>query len=93
LLDAHDRIMEMVSQTMASNNKNMPLNDHGLKESEDDDMIIARACKIRGAIGDAPKECHEHCPNCETSHPIGECPMTEVTCFLCEGISHVPSQC
>jgi hypothetical protein len=29
----------------------------------------------------------------KTSHPIGECPMTEVTCFLCEGIGQVPSQC
>jgi rubrerythrin len=81
LLDEHDRIMEMMSQTMAINNNNMPLKDHGLNESEDDDVIITWDCKICGAIGHAPKECHEHCPNCETSHPIGECRMTEVTCF------------
>jgi hypothetical protein len=39
------------------------------------------------------KECHEQCPYCDTNHPVGECPMTQVTCFLCEGINHVPVEC
>jgi hypothetical protein len=39
------------------------------------------------------KECQEQCPYCDANHSIGECPMTQVTCYLCEGINHVPAEC
>jgi hypothetical protein len=26
------------------------------------------------------------------SHPVGECPMTHVTCFLCDGTNYVPRE-
>jgi hypothetical protein len=55
--------------------------------------MTLRACKRCGEIGHISKECHEQCPYSDTSHPIGECPMTQVTYFLCKGINHVPTEC
>jgi hypothetical protein len=51
------------------------------------------ACKINGEIGHMSKECHEQCPYCDTNHPVGKCPMAQFTCFLCDGINHVPTEC
>jgi hypothetical protein len=83
LLDDHSRIVQMMSQIMASTNNSLPQNDHGGKEPRGDTEMTLRACKICGEIGHTSKECHEQCQNCDTSHPGGECPMTQVTCFLC----------
>ncbi|CAL5090538.1 unnamed protein product [Urochloa decumbens] len=33
------------------------------------------------------------CSSCDTNHLIGRCPMSQITCFLCEGNDHVPAQC
>jgi hypothetical protein len=78
---------------MMSTNNNLPQNDHGNNKPRDDVEMILRACKICGEIGHTLKECHEWFPNCDTSHPIGECPMARVTCFLCNGTNHVPTEC
>jgi hypothetical protein len=93
LLDEHSRIVQMMSQIMASTNNNLPQNDHGSKEPRDDAEITLRACKICGEIGHTSKECHEQCNYCDTSHPIEECPMAQVNCFLCNGTNHVPTEC
>jgi len=49
--------------------------------------------RICGHIGHTCKEHQEECLHCDESHPAGECPTSEVTCFLCEGNDHVPAQC
>jgi hypothetical protein len=92
VLDDHSRIVQMMSQIMASTNNNLPQHDHGSKEPRGDTQITLRACKIYGEIGHTSKECHEQCPYCDTIHPIEECPMAQVTCFLCDEINHVPTE-
>jgi hypothetical protein len=78
---------------MASTDNNLPQNDHGSKEPRGDAEMTLWACKIYGEIGHTYKEYHEQCPYCDKSHPLGECPMAQVTCFLCDGINHVPTEC
>jgi hypothetical protein len=93
VLNDHSRIVQMMSQIVASSNNSLPQNDHGGKTTRGDVDMTLRACKRCGEIGHTSKECQEQCPYCVTSYPIGECPMTQVTCFLCEGINHVPVEC
>jgi hypothetical protein len=93
VLDDHSQIVQMMSQIVASTNNSLPQNDHGGKTTRDDVEMTLQACKRCGEIGYTSKDCHERCPYCDTSHPIGECPMSQVTCFLCEGINHVPAKC
>jgi hypothetical protein len=93
VLDDHSRIVQMVSQIVASANNSLPQNDHGGKTTRDDVEMTLQACKRYGEIGHTSKDCHEECLYCDTSHPIGECPIGQVTCFLCEGINHVPAEC
>jgi hypothetical protein len=93
VLDDHSRIVQMMFQFVASTNNCLPQNDHGGKETRGDVEMTLRACKRCGEIGHMSKECQEQCPYCVTSHPIGKCPMTHVTYFLCEGINHVPIEC
>jgi hypothetical protein len=93
VLDDHSQIVQMMSQNLASTNNNLPRKDHGGKEPRDDVETTLRACKRCGEIGYTSKECREQCPYCDMNHPIGECPMTQVTCFLCEGINHIPVEC
>jgi hypothetical protein len=93
VLDDHTRIVQMMSQILANTNNNLPRKDYSGKEPRGDTEMTLRACKRCGEIGHTSKECHEQCPYCVTSHPVGECPMTQVTCFLCKGINHVPVEC
>jgi rubrerythrin len=93
VLDNHSRIVQMMSQMMTSTSNILPQKDHGGKEPRGDVEMTLQACKRCGEIGHTSKDCHEQCPYCDTSHPIGECPMTQVTCLLCEGINHVPAEC
>lgn len=51
------------------------------------------ACKICGDIGHTHTEHKDQCPNCDAHHPNSQCPTSLVTCFLCEGIDHVPAKC
>jgi hypothetical protein len=83
----------MMSQIVTSTNNSLPQNDQGGKTTRVDVDMTLRACKRCGEIGHPSKDCHEECPYCETSHPIGECSMTQVTCFLCEGTNHIPVEC
>jgi hypothetical protein len=93
VLDDHSRIVQMMSQIVASTNNSLPQNDHGGKEPRGDVEMTLQACKRCGKIGHMSKECCEQCPYCDASHPYGKCPMTQVTYFLCEGINHVPAEC
>jgi hypothetical protein len=83
----------MMSQIVASTNNSLPQNDHGGKEPRDDVEMTLQACKRCGEIGHTSMDYHEECPYCVMSHPVGECSMTQVTCFLCEGTNHVPAEC
>ena len=51
------------------------------------------ACKICREIGHIQEEHKDECPHCEGSHPAEECPTGQVTCFMCEGVTHFPAQC
>jgi hypothetical protein len=83
----------MMPQILASNNNNLSQNKLGCKEPRGETEITLLACKLYGEIGHTSKGCTEQCPYCDASHPVGECPMAHVTCFLCDGINHVPSEC
>jgi hypothetical protein len=72
---------------------NLSQKNLGSKEPRDDAEITLLACKIGEEIGRPSKECHEQCPYCDTNHLVGECPMAHVTCFLCNVINHVPTEC
>jgi hypothetical protein len=93
VLDDHSRMIQMMPQILASTNDNLPQNKLGSKEPRGEAEITLLACKICGEIGHTSKGCCEQCPYCDTSHLAGEFPMTHVTCFLCDGINHVPSEC
>jgi hypothetical protein len=93
VLDNHSRIVQMMSQILASANASLPQDEHGEKPTKVDTEIICQACKRCGEIGHASKDCREGCPYFDMSHPVGECPMSQVTCFLCEGTKHIPAEC
>jgi hypothetical protein len=57
VLDDHSRIVQMMSQILASTNNNLPQNNLGNKESRDDVEITLQACKICGEIGHTSKGC------------------------------------
>jgi hypothetical protein len=78
---------------VASTNNTLSQNDHGGKEPRDDTEMTLRASKRCGEIGHMSKECREQCPYCDASHPYGKCPTAQITCFLCDGINHVPAEC
>jgi hypothetical protein len=93
VLDDHTRIVQMMSQILASTNDNLPRKDYSGKKIRNEVEMTLRAYKRCGKVGHTSKECQEQCPYYVTSHPLGECPMTQVTCFLCEGINHVLVEC
>jgi hypothetical protein len=93
VLDDHSRVVQIMPQILGSTNNNLPQNNLGNKEPRDGTEITLQAYKIYGEIGHMSKECHEQCTNCDTSHPTGECPMAKVTCFLCDGSNHIPTNC
>lgn len=51
------------------------------------------ACARCGEIGHSASEHEISCSSCEQSHLLGECPMSKLTCYLCEGDDHVPIKC
>jgi hypothetical protein len=59
VLDDHLRIVQMMSQIVASTNKSLPQNDHGGKEPRGDVEMILQACKVCGEIGHTSKDYHE----------------------------------
>src|SRR4051812_21225731 len=53
------------------------------------DMKKPCACKIYGEIGNTNEEHQDECPYCEERHTTKECPTRQVTCFVCEGTTHI----
>jgi hypothetical protein len=93
VLDDHSRMVQMMPQILANTKDNLSQSNLGSKEPRDEAKITLLACKICGEIGHTSKGCCEQCPYCDASHPVGKCPMVHVTCFLCDVINHVPSEC
>jgi hypothetical protein len=83
----------MMSQMVASTYYSLPHGEHGEKPTKIDTEVICQACKGCGEVGHASKDCHGECPYCDVSHPVEESPMSQVTCFLCEGTNHIPAEC
>ena len=65
-------------------------------DNKDDKNIMldgAPACNICGDKDHTSKEHEGQCPNCEEEHPVGQCPTSQTTCYLCEVSDHTPNQC
>jgi hypothetical protein len=71
VLDDHSRIVQMMSQIVSSTNSSLPQNEHGEKPTKVDTEMICQACKRCREVGHASKDCHEECPYCVLSHPVG----------------------
>ena len=92
MLDNQTQLVQMIAQYMARNNNNLPQMEDGHKDNKENVMIGPRACKIYGEIGHSSKECHDEWPHCEANYLDEGHPMTQITCFLCEGTNHIPAQ-
>src|SRR4051812_9135589 len=97
---AIQRILKLQSQLlqgMATQMINIGGNSSkGVYDNKDDKDVIlegTKACNICGDKDHTSKEHGDQFPNCEEEHPVGQCPTSQVTCFLCEGNNHVPIQC
>jgi hypothetical protein len=93
VLDNHSQIVQIISQMMPSTNNSLPQSDLDGRPAKDDVQATQRACERCGEIGHASNDYHGECPYCDVSHPVEECPMSQVTCFLCEGTTHIPAEC
>src|SRR3954471_4254642 len=92
-LEEQSQLMLKVTNQMISMEESYP---KGVYDNKDDKNVIldgAPACIICGDKDHTSKEHEGQCPNCEEEHPIGQCPTSQATCYLCEGNNHVPSQC
>jgi hypothetical protein len=78
---------------MASTNNSLPREERSGKLTQVDAEAIQQACKRCGEIGHTSKDCHGEYPHYDTSYSIGDYPMSQVTCFLCEGTNHIPAEC
>jgi hypothetical protein len=93
VLENHSQIVQMMSQIVASADSSLPQEGLDRSSAKVDVEVTQRACKRCGEVGHASKDCREGCPYCDVSHPVEECPMSQVTCFLCEGTNHIPTEC
>jgi hypothetical protein len=91
VLDDYSRMVQMMPQILASTNS--PQDNHGNKKLGGEPTTTMLSCKICEEIGHLSGECPEQCHHCNTSHSTRECPIAKVTCFLCDGIDHVPREC
>uniref|UniRef100_A0A0E0EN94 CCHC-type domain-containing protein n=1 Tax=Oryza meridionalis TaxID=40149 RepID=A0A0E0EN94_9ORYZ len=57
------------------------------------ELLKVKACSCCGEIGHYGSNCVTQCPYCNEDHPVGECPTTKITCFLCERTDHVSQDC
>src|SRR3954469_22596765 len=91
------KIQPQLLQGMATQMINIGDNSsQGVYDNKDDKDVIlegTKACNICGDKDHTSKEHGDQCPNCEEEHPVGQCSTSQATCFLCEGNSHVPTQC
>jgi hypothetical protein len=64
-------------------NKSIPNLDH----------LSMKAGSRCGEEGHQSSQCTGNYPNCDIKHPTGECPSSNITCFLCESSTHVTTNC
>jgi hypothetical protein len=93
VLDNHSQMVQMIPHMLAVADNNLFQNNLGSMEIRGEAEITLLACKNCGEIGHTSKGCHEQCPHYDTSHPVGECSMVHVTCFVCDETNHVPAEC
>src|SRR5215216_3830171 len=92
-LETQGQLMLKVTGQMIKMEENYPKK---VCDNKDDRNVIldgAPACIICGDKDHTSKEHGNQCPNCEEKHPVGRCPTSQATCYLCEGNNHVPIQC
>src|SRR3954462_13666313 len=92
-LEEQTQLMLKVTNQMINMEESYPKR---VFDNKDDRNIVldgAPACIIRGDKDHTSKEHEDQCPNCEEKHPVGQCPTSQATCYLCEGNNHVPIQC
>jgi hypothetical protein len=78
---------------VASTYNNLPQGEHSGKPTPVDAEMTQQACKRCGEIGHPSKDCHGEWPHHDPNYPVEECPVDQVTCFLCEGTNHIPAEC
>jgi hypothetical protein len=91
LLDDHSLMVQKMPQILASTN--LPQDHQCNRKMEKEIKTTMPVCKICGETGHPSRECPEKCHRCTTGHATRECPRAKVTCFLCDGIDHVPIEC
>src|SRR3954465_2633377 len=92
-LEEQSQLMLKVTNQMINIEESYP---KGVYDNKDDKNVVldgAPACIICGDKDHTSKEHEGQCPNCEENHPVGQCPTSQATCYLCEGNDHVPIQC
>ena len=92
-LEEQSQLMLKVTNQMISMEENYPKRVYDNKDDKNIILDGAPACIICGDKDHTSKEHEDQCPNCEEEHPVGQCPTSQVTCYLCEGNDHVPTQC
>jgi hypothetical protein len=84
VLDHHSQMVQMIPHMLAVTDNNLSQNNLGSKEPRGEPEITLLTYKICGEIGHTSKGCCEQCPYCDTSHPVGECPMALLVSYAME---------
>ena len=92
-LETQGQLMLKVTNQMISMEENYPKRVYDNKDDKNIILDGAPACIICGDKDHTSKEHGDQCPNSEEKHPVGQCPTSQATCYLCEGNDHVPIQC
>ena len=93
LLKSQSDLVELMTQQYPNSSNNPLQMGKEISKSKESFETSLRACNICGDIGHTSKDHKDQCPNCDESHPVGECLTSLITCFLCDGNNHVPVQC
>nr|BAD69251.1 Zinc knuckle containing protein-like [Oryza sativa Japonica Group] len=84
---------QLTEHLLANGGRVSDSEDSDQVSSDDEDEMERKACSRCGEVGHVASSCATTCFHCEEDHPPGECPMSRITCFFCEGTDHVPKDC